>query len=291
MVMGSDAESVGVEPVTGVPFQDTSQGPVRHLGIFLSSLGVTQQLSDQLFQERLRTINWRIRHWARYDLSLLGRCEVAKQVLASTLSYHIQFVSPSVQLLQLIHRRLLGFVLGKGLVSAEAAAQLKASPSAAVASLPKAMGGLAQVDVMAHAIAMQAKVAARLLWPHRQPWKVYMQHAWERHMPGLGVAVLVQSTRHTRSAALNPRHALYIDAFSQVGLHRHVCHSRMSQQQIRLERLVGNLSIGKVTDGEMFAGDQQLPQQYQQLAAKTLGAAVGQQPAQQQLGGIVLPAA
>ena len=253
MVMGSHAAIVGVEPVTGVPFQDTSQEPVRHLGILLSSLGVTQQFSDQLFQERLRTINWRIRHWARYDLSLLGRCEVAKQVLASTLSYHIQFVSPSVQLLQLIHRRLLGFVLGKGLVSAEAAAQLKASPSAAVASLPKAMGGLAQVDVRAHAVAMQAKVAARLLWPHRQPWKVYMQHAWERHLPGLGVAVLVQSTRHTRSAALNARHALYIDAFSQVGLHRHVSHSSMSQQQIRLERLVGNLSIGKVTDGEMFA--------------------------------------
>ena len=55
------------------------------------------------------------------------------------------------------------------------------------------MGGIAQVDIRAHATALQAKVAARLLWPHRQPWKVYMCHAFERCMLGVGVAALVNS--------------------------------------------------------------------------------------------------
>ena len=142
---------------------------IRHLGILLSSAGAAQQHVDQLFQERLRTITWRIRHWSRYDLTVLGRSEVAKQILASCLAYHIQFVAPSAQLLQLLHRRILAFVLGKGLVPVEQLPQLRGSPSAAVASLPKAMGGIAQVDIRAHAAALQAKVAARLLWPHKQP--------------------------------------------------------------------------------------------------------------------------
>src|SRR5690349_17767411 len=100
-------------------FPDTSQDPIRHLGILLSAAGASQQLVDQLFTERLKTITWRIRHWCRYDLSILGRCEVAKQVLASCLAYHSQFVAPSEHLLQLIHRRILGFVLGKGVLAVD----------------------------------------------------------------------------------------------------------------------------------------------------------------------------
>ena len=69
--MGSHPVVNGVEPLTGVLFPDTTQAPIRHLGILLSSAGAAQQHVDQLFQERLRTITWRIRHWARYDLTVL----------------------------------------------------------------------------------------------------------------------------------------------------------------------------------------------------------------------------
>ena len=91
--MGSHAAINGVEPLTGILFPDTSLDPIRHLGILLSSAGAAQQHVDQLFRERLRTITWRIRHWSRYDLTVIGRCEVAKQILASCLAYHIQFVA------------------------------------------------------------------------------------------------------------------------------------------------------------------------------------------------------
>jgi len=145
LVMGSHAAINGVEPLTGILFPDTSLDPIRHLGILLSSAGAAQQHVDQLFRERLRTITWRIRHWSRYDLTVIGRCEVAKQILASCLAYHVQFVAPSDNLLQLLHRRILAFIVGKGLLPAQQLSQLKGSPSAAAASPPKSMGGIAQV--------------------------------------------------------------------------------------------------------------------------------------------------
>jgi hypothetical protein len=57
------------------------------------------------------------------------------------------------------------------------------SQAAAVASLPKQLGGIGQVDVAAHITAMQAKVAAALLHPHRRAWKQFM-----RARPGAGSA-------------------------------------------------------------------------------------------------------
>jgi len=273
LVMGSHPAINGVEPLTGILFPDTSQEPIRHLGILLSTAGAAQQHVDQLFQERLRTITWRIRHWSRYDLTIIGRCEVAKQVLASCLAYHIQFVTPSANLLQLLHRRILAFVVGKGLLPAQQLSHLKGSPSAAVASLPKSMGGIAQVDIRAHATALQAKVAARLLWPHRQPWKVYMRHAFETCMPGVGIAALVQQSRHTGVAALQPRHHLYLTAFRQVGLQRHLPHEQMSRQQIQLEPLVGNHSVCQPTTGQLLTSAVHVPRQLQHLPRMTLGAA------------------
>ena len=154
------------------------------------------------------------------------------------------------------------------------------------------MGGIAQVDIRAHAAALQAKVAARLLWPHKQPWKVYMRDAFQRGCPGVGVAVLVQQTRQAGAGALQPRHQLYLTAFRQVGLQRHLPHDQMSVQQIRLEPLVGNHSVCQPTTGDMFSADAQLPQQYRQLATKTVGAAAtAQQQQQHHFPGLLLPPA
>ena len=126
---------------------------------------------------------------------------------------------------------MIGFRCWQGNAACTTALDLKGSPSAVVASLPKSMGGIAQVDIRAHATALQAKVAARLLWPHRQPWKVYMRHAFETCMPGVGIAALVQQSRHTGVAALQPRHHLYLTAFGQVGLQRHLPHEQMSHNR------------------------------------------------------------
>src|SRR4029079_3094654 len=185
----------------------------------------------------------------------------------------------------------LAFIVGKGLLPEQQLPQLKGSPSAAVASLPKSMGGIAQVDIRAHASALQAKVAARLLWPHRQPWKVYMRHAFERCIPGLGVAVLVQQSRHAGTAALQPRHLLHLTAFRQIGLQRHVPHEQMSRQQIQLEPLVGNHSVCQPTTGQMLTSAVHLPQQLQQLHTMRLGAACEAAPQELPPSGLLLPAA
>ena len=58
-----------------------------------------------------------------------------------------------------------------------------------------------------------------------------------------GLLLLVQQSRHTGVAALQPRHHLYLTAFRQVGLQRHLPHEQMSRQQIQLEPLVGNHSV------------------------------------------------
>ena len=85
------------------------------------------------------------------------------------------------------------------------------------------MGGIAQVDVQAHCLALQGKVAAMLLHPRRAPWKQYMAAALDRAMPGTGILALLQATNRdlqaaTRSGRLQSRHAAYIAAFKQVGL-------------------------------------------------------------------------
>ena len=48
--------------------------------------------AELLFTQRLRSVTWRVRQWARHDLTLVGRCKVAKQVLASCFTYHSQFL-------------------------------------------------------------------------------------------------------------------------------------------------------------------------------------------------------
>ena len=130
--------------------------------------------------------------WSRYNLTLLGRCEVARQVLASCLVYHAQFVPIPERLLRPIQRRISAFVLGLGCIRASDNRQLRWRPAPQVASLQAKQGGIAVVDVQAHVTAMQAKVAAALLHPHKRAWKPFMQHSMEKAAPGVGLRLLVQ---------------------------------------------------------------------------------------------------
>jgi hypothetical protein len=191
MVLGAHPALVGQDAVSGVVFVDTAATPIRHLGVLLSVRGAVA-FATQLFQQRLSSITHRVRVWSRYNLTLLGRCEVARQVMASCLVYHAQFVSIPADMLQLIQRRISGFVLGMGCLRQDDSRQLRWRPSQAVASLLPKQGGIACVDVHAHVTAMQAKVAAALLHPHKRVWKPFMQASLERAAPGVGLKLLVQ---------------------------------------------------------------------------------------------------
>ena len=227
---------------------------------------------------------------------LLGRCEVARQVLASCLVYHAQFVPVPDRILQLIQRRVTAFVLGLGCIRNADSRPLRSEPAAAVASLPKQLGGIGQVDVAAHITAMQAKVAAALLHPHRRAWKQFMRANLERAVPGVGVQLLLSQSAGPAAAAarrrLKPRHAAYVAAFQAVGLHRRIPHEQMSVQQVKLEPLVGNHSIANAVTGGLFSTHSGLPSGLQRLpAGVTLGQASSRLSYQPAVDGLVLPAA
>jgi exonuclease III len=293
MELGSSTPFVGTDPDSGVPFPDTQQQPIRHLGILLSAQGVMQH-AEQLFRERLQTITWRCWQWAKQDLTLMGRALVAKQMMASVVSYHAQFVPVPEQLMTRIHRRITAFVLGKGCLTEQQLTQRQDSPPAAVACLPTSMGGISQVDVRAHTAAMQAKVPAALLHPKRAAWKAFMRANLHRALPGLGEAVLVQQSKQPlarATARLGLRHRAYLSAFQATGMQRHTPHDAMSRQQIQLELLVGNHSVGRASDGLMLPTASSVPRPLPQQAGATVGEVLGSLSLQPGADPVVLPAA
>ena len=131
--------------------------------------------------ECLGSITFRTRQWSKHDLTLIGRCEVARQVLASCLVYHTQFVPVPARMLSLIQRRIKAYTLGLGCIRATDQRHLVCKPAAAVANLPTKRGGIGHVDVRAHATAMQAKVAVALLHPHRHAFFFFFFGTSELH--------------------------------------------------------------------------------------------------------------
>ena len=295
MEVGTQQPFVGVDPTTSIPFLDTAQHPIRHLGVLLSTAGAEPHAAA-LFTQRLQTITWRVRQWARQELTYLGRCAVARQVMASCLTYHAQFVPIPAELMARIHRRITAFVTGQGCVQEADIRQWNDSPPAVVASLSVSMGGAGQVDARAHAAAMQARTAAALLHPRRAAWKFFMRANLQRALPGLGEAVLVQQSKvplqtAVRQGRIQQRHAAYVEAFQRVGIHRHTAHEAMSSQQIQLELLVGNHSVGSSTDGAMLSAVGSLPAHLTQGTGTTLGQVQQQLTGQPARDGIVLPQA
>ena len=243
MTLGAHPRLVGEHAATGVVFVDTRIAPIKHLGVLLSVSGA-EAFAEQLYEQRLRSITYRVRQWSKHDLTLLGRCEVARQVLASCLVYHVQFVPVPAYLMALIQRRIKAFTVGMGSMH-EDGRQLVYRPAAPVANLPRKLGGIGHVDVQAHATAMQGKIAAALLHPHRHAWKQFMRANLEREVPGLGMRVLVQQGCARVQRQLNPRHAAYVKAVQELGIHRRTPHEGMSAHQIRLELVVGNFSVAR----------------------------------------------
>jgi hypothetical protein len=295
MGLGPHRSMVGLDTATGVVFVDTAAEPIRHLGILLSVRGA-DAFAEQLFEQRLRSIGHRARAWSRYDLSLLGRCEVARQVLASCLVYHAQFVPVPDRLMRLIQRRISAFVLGLGCIRNTDNRQLRWRPAQQVASLQAKQGGIASVDVQAHITAMQAKVMAALLHPHRHAWKLFMRANMELAAPGVGVRMLLQQQSSAQAAAaqrgrLNPRHAAHVAAFQEVGLHRRTPHGDMSVQQIQLEPVIGNHSVADVITGGLFSTVNRLPSRLQPRApGTTLGQVAANLSYRPGVDGLVLPA-
>jgi hypothetical protein len=128
------AERAAAEALLGIPVV-APDVHVRHLGILLSAAGQAAA-NLAMFEKRRVGGLLRVRAWARFDLSYLGRLQVAKQVLASSLYYHASFVPPPADKLDGIIR-LIDHVVANGRVleGEEGVAPIRKVPSAAVETL------------------------------------------------------------------------------------------------------------------------------------------------------------
>ena len=249
MLLGVEATAAAraaAEALVGVPFGDP-KGHQRHLGILLSAED-QEAATKVMFAKRRAGVYLRVTSWARFDLSYLGRLHVAKQVLASTLYYHATFVPPPPGVLQQIVECVDRFVEFGRLLEHGTAVPLRKVPSAAVESLPAALGGLRRADVPAQVMALHAKVAAALLHPRQHPWKRLMRRAFERLAPGLGPAALVSTMVRpslvgaARGAGFG-RLVAYWSALKAMQPHRLVAPELLPAHHVLGERLLRNAQV------------------------------------------------
>lgn len=262
LTLGSHSPVVGHHAGTGITFRGPLES-VRHLGIPLT-IGDPAVAISALYTRKLRALCARVRHWSQFQLSKLGRVHVAKQILASTISYHATFVAPPPELLTSFTRVINGYILKGQLVEEQSSQPLRGRPAKQVACLPVDMGGIGQPDLEAHITGLQAKVAAQLLHPRRAAWKPLMAAAFSRAFPKCGTAALLQQVPCYGTASprhLSPRHQRYFGAFQRLGLHRKpLSVESMIREQVGLEPLVGNHSVANV-QGCAFTNPNQLPPQ------------------------------
>ena len=227
--------------VVGVPFVAPADH-TRHLGVLLSA-GDVAGAAKAMFAKRRAGVMLRVRSWARFNLSYLGRLHVAKQVLANTFCYHATFVAPPPEVLQQVVDCIDSFVVLGRVLEPGQPPPLRHVPSAAVESLPWALGGLRRADIPAHSMALNAKVAAALLHPKRHPWKVLMRRAFQRMLPGLGVAALVSQLHPVASAGRPARLLAYWKAFHALRPHRLVAAAALPADRVLSEQLLYNAQI------------------------------------------------
>lgn len=179
--LGSLSHLSGPDPVTGVTFAAPGDS-VKHLGIPLSN--EPDAAATALHTAILGKVEARIARWSGFRLSLLGRAYVAKQVLASMVTYHATFIPVPRDLLERLCRALHTFVAANRPVALGAAAALY--PGKEVCFRVAADGGIALVDIRSQILALQAKVMGRLLEPEQLAWKAYFDHWLYRSTAWLG---------------------------------------------------------------------------------------------------------
>ncbi|BDA51426.1 probable LINE-1 retrotransposable element ORF2 protein [Coccomyxa sp. Obi] len=178
--LGCFSHLEGPDAATGVTFvaQDAS---VKHLGVPLSRQ--PEAAATALYSVILRKVEIRIARWSGFSLSLLGRAYVAKQLLASMVTYHATFIPVPSQLEKRLCTALHTFVAANRPVLGGTSARLYPGKDTCFHAVKD--GGIALVDLRAQILALQAKVVSRLLEPEQLAWKaffdfwLYRTTAWQ----------------------------------------------------------------------------------------------------------------
>ena len=254
MLLGGGDDHQGVDPDTGIPFVPPGKSH-KHLGIRLS----TDQAAaaTETYVAILGAVRGVANHWVSRQLTQIGRVHVAKQVLASKVTYHATFIPvPAAQATDLASC-LCGFVSG---------GKSCLRPSREVHALPWEQGGMRLIQLRDMTAALQAKVISRLFEPERLVWKAYAathfsrSRAWLQghpHIPprtvdllGYGIRVIL-TTRRTQDLGIeSSRVRAYVQAYRRLQPHRLVLPSSLTAAQIAAEPLFHNLQITE--DGRPF---------------------------------------
>ena len=189
-------------------------------------------------------------HWVSRQLTLIGRVHVAKQVLASKVTYHATFIPIPPSVVKELTACLVSFVSGAGPTL---------RPGRAVFALPWEQGGMRLIQLPDMEAALQAKVISRLFEPQRLVWKHFAAIHFSRSrqwlldhphvaprtvdMLGYGVRVIL-GTRRTQDLGISShRFRAYIRAYRRLAPHRLVEPASLTMSQILVEPLFHNLQV------------------------------------------------
>lgn len=256
LTLGTHQLLVGPHAATGIPFVAPGEA-VRHLGVPLV-VGDAGEAVKAVFARKLQAMRLKVLRWGKFKLTYVGRVHVAKQALASVLSYHATFLPVPEDVMQQMMRVIQGYVVKERIVE-QADGSIWGRPCAAVAALPKGMGGMGMVDLPAFVQALQGKVIAMLLHPKAAPWKALMRWALGAGFPEQGLRVVLHRPRVSqRPESVSSRHMAALRAFWGLPVVRQVPHAQMSGYQVRVEGLVANPSVCRA-DGTAFPSANALP--------------------------------
>jgi exonuclease III len=217
VVMGTHTPRWGRHQPTQADFGEPGGPAPRLLGVpFTRDMGAA---AAQAYDRRVDTLQGMCKAWEPYQLTLIGRAHVAKQVLASAMAYHASFVPPTDAQARRITAIITDFVARSSLLEDATLVSYgrpALCPKVAVGWLPGPLGGCGVVDIAGHWTALQSKVVAQLLSPGTKPWQVVTRHLLGQAAPfgGRGLWWVASAMPlHHCGPALTPRLHAYLAAF------------------------------------------------------------------------------
>lgn len=276
MLFGAQEATLGPDGVCAAcgAFFPPPQEPIRHLGVHLGADTAVAQ--RRTWGARRARVSEGAARWGAVGLSYLGRCHVAKQVLAAFLVHHATFQPAPSQVWSGIQRAIFGFVGAATLADAQGRGCIS-HPARHIAALPWEQGGVAMLDPALHAECLQGKVAARLLGPGRHPWKGLASARLLQALPAPAPAASPGGSQAGRAQAsalrlsalgpaaplsglqvsqlpLDARRMAYLQGLQRLLPHRLVPPDQLSTNQVLIERLFFNRQV-RGPDGEVLDPD------------------------------------
>jgi exonuclease III len=245
--LGNPSAISGLDTDCGMPFAARGES-IRHLGIRLNTTPLTGE--TETFTSILGAVRATASHWAARNLTMIGRIHVAKQVLASKVTYHATFLLVPAWFTRDLTACLQRFVTG-------GAPALR--PCREAFALPWDQGGMRLVTIPTMVSSLQCKVVSRLLEPERLLWKhllvsrLTLPLPWREHRPdvplstgdrlGYGARLIVSTRRVGDLGVTSTRVLSYLTSYRMLQPHRRVLPQDLTRRQMLREPIFHNCQV------------------------------------------------